>query len=141
MLNSESSSSNLKPMRVSFPLSVTDASARLAIRANGPLSPKDYVFKIQFPGVDSTRDVARDLKLFFSEGLASLYLYNNGQKEMQIGHTKFFHLPAGVESMTVEVQRWAKEGEVARIERVDLQVKAPWERLGKLTQIGMPANG
>lgn len=127
-------------MKFNFPLSMTDVPARLAVRADGPLNPKDYVLKLQFPGVDSTRETAEDLELHFSDALGALYLYNRGQEEGQIGHTKFFQLPNGVFGMTVEVEQWSKREDVAKIERVDLQIQAPWSGLNKLTQIGIASN-
>lgn len=130
----------LEPMKTSFPLTITDASARLAISADGPLAPKDYVLKLQFSGVESTREVAQELGLYFSDGLGALYLYNHGQGEGRTGHTKFFELPQGVDSLTVEVMRWAKSGEVAQIKGINLQIQAPWSKMNKLTQIGAMAN-
>lgn len=113
---------------------------RLAVRADGFLNPKDYVLKLQFPGVDSTRETAEDLRLHFSGALGALYLYNQGQREGQTGHTKFFRLPKGAFSMTVEVEQWSKREDVAKIERVDLQIQAPWSGLNRLTQVGIASN-
>lgn len=131
----------LNVMKVTFPLTITDTSARLAITADGPLDPKDYVLKLRFPGVDSTREVAQELRLYFSDGLGALYLYNHSQRESQTGHTKFFRLPPGVDSLTVEVERWSKKRTIAQIERLDLQVQAPWSRMNKITQIGIATYG
>ena len=127
-------------MKFNFPLSMMEVPVRLAVRADGFLNPKDYVLKLQFPGVDSTRGTAEDLKLYFSDALGALYLYNEGQREGQTGHTKFFQLPNGVFSMTVEVEQWSKREDVAKIERVDLQIQAPWSGLNRLTQIGIASN-
>ncbi|GAA3522146.1 hypothetical protein GCM10022417_17000 [Corynebacterium pilbarense] len=127
-------------MQVEFPLTLTAVPARLAIRADGSLVPKDYVFKINFLGVDSTREIAKELKLHFSLALNSLYVYNRAQNGGQTGFTSFFHLPNGATKLTVEVMRWAKKREVAQIECVDLQIQAPWSTMNKLTQIGVTTN-
>ena len=48
--------------------------------------------------------------LHFSDSLGTFYVYNRGQDAGQTGYTKFFHLPKGVDKVTVEVARWAKKG-------------------------------
>ena len=127
-------------MKVDFPLTLTDVPARFAVRADGSLIPKDYVLKISFPGVPSTRELAKDLKLHFSDSLGTFYVYNRGQDAERTGYTKFFHLPKGVDKVTVEVSRWAKKREVSEIKGVDLQIQAPWSTMNKLTQIGVTTN-
>lgn len=120
---------------------MTDVSARLAVHANAPLRSKDYVLKLRFSGLDSNREVAEELDLHFSDGLGALYLYNPEQKEGQTGHTKFFHLPHGVDGLTVEIERWLKREGLGEIIRVDLQFLAPWSALNRVTQIGIATNG
>ncbi|MGV0379127.1 hypothetical protein [Corynebacterium lehmanniae] len=127
-------------MQIDFPLTVTDVPARFAIRADGSLIPKDYVLKISFSGVDMTREMAKELKLHFSLALDAVYLYNRGQDAGQTGYTSYFHLPEQASDLTVEVMRWAKKREVARVESVDLQIQAPWSKMSKLTQIGVTRN-
>lgn len=131
----------LSVMQVDFPLTLTDMPARFAIHADGSLIQKDYVLKISFAGVDMTRELAKELKLHFSVALDAFYLYNRGQNDGQVGYTSYFHLPDGATSMTVEVVRWAKNREVAKIEGLDLQIQAPWAHMNNLTQIGITANG
>ena len=67
-------------------------------------------------------------------------MYNRGQDAERTGYTKFFHLPKGVDKVTVEVSRWAKKREVSEIKGVDLQIQAPWSTMNKLTQIGVTTN-
>ncbi|OHF36705.1 hypothetical protein [Corynebacterium sp. HMSC074A01] len=128
-------------MQVKFPLPITDVPARLAVRADGVLNSKDYVLKFRFPGVDSTRELAEEVKLHFSEGLGALFLYNSEQDVGQVGYTNYFHLPDGVESLTIEIVRWSKREELANIQGVDLQIRTPSPVFNKLTQIGFTANG
>lgn len=123
-----------------FPLTLTDVPARFAIRADGSLIPKDYVLKISFTGVNTTRELAKELKLHFSLALEALYLYNRDQNDGQTGYTSYFRIPDGATNLSVEALRWAKKREVAQIKSVDLQIKAPWSKMNKLTQLGVTAN-
>lgn len=127
-------------MQVVFPLTLTDVPARFAIRADGSLNPKDYVLKISFSGVDMTRDLAKELKLHFSRALDAIYIYNRGQNAEHTGYTSYFYLPEGATSLTVEAMRWAKSGEIAQIQGIDLQIQAPWSKMNKLTQMGAVTN-
>lgn len=132
-------SGKLLCMKLSFPLLLTGVPARLALHSRAPLNFRDYVLKINFPGIEANRELAETLKLPYSDGLASLFLYNLEQ-DGGIVHSDFFRLPRGAQSMDIEIVEWGRKGEPILINGVDLQVEAPWSRFNRLTQIGVVTN-
>ena len=128
-------------MKVSFPLCISDAPARLALKSPSPLEYKDYLLKFTFVGTESSQAAAEDLNLSYSPGLAALFLYSPGQLEGGVVHTRYFRLPEYAESLSVEVIPWGKKNEPMLINGVNLQIQAPWSKYNHLTQIGVVANG
>ena len=126
-------------MKISFPLMVTGVQARLALHSKVSLKFRDYVLKINFPGIEANLGVAESLKLPYSEGLDSFFFYNPNQNGAT-SVTSFFRLPEGAQSLDIEVIEWARKGEPILIGGMDLQVEAPWVRFNRLTQIGVLTN-
>lgn len=126
-------------MKISFHLPVTGGPARLALHSSVPLNFRDYVLIFDFPGIEPNQEIAESLKLTYSDGLDSLFLYNLEHDGGTV-HTGYFLLPQGAGGLEIEVVEWGRKGEPILIEGIDLQVEAPWARFNRLTQIGVVAN-
>jgi len=97
---------------------------------------RDYVFKLDFPGVDPTPENAELYRTSFSESLNSLFIYSP-QQVGEVCRTSFFQLPASAGTLTVHAVPWHVKSGGAQIKSVDLQIQAPWKGLGKLTLKGV----
>lgn len=127
-------------MRIGFELPFAGVPARLALFGDGAFEYKDYIIKFQFPGVSPSVEVASDLGLSFSPGLRSLFLYSPGSGTSTPSTTKFFPLPEGADRFSVLIQPWSKRDSCPNIDRVDLQIQAPWSSNNCLTVVGAEPN-